>query len=102
MPAKLPAAFIGVKHARMRDLQISEKAVATSNSLVVNADNECFLNPNRPVFTGDYALNRISATPLLVERREDGYHVTIYGTDERWMPGEVPADYYPGREYYAG
>ena len=90
----LPAELYAPIPRKLTDLQVGETSYLDFSALHVNHSGRCFLRP------GANLVEKDSLFPIQVERKPDGYHVTIIKRDKaagtpRWSPGEVSADYYP-------
>jgi hypothetical protein len=83
-PAKLPNALRGEKPRKVADTLVGERFVLFSVDMIVDLDGSCFLQADSDV----RSTSPLPPLTLLVERGEDGFHVTA---DEQnsWMPREI-------------
>jgi hypothetical protein len=76
--AKLPANLIEPPRRTVSDLKVGETAYALYHAMIVTVALDCYLKPDGTL-TNSKGDNRI-----LIERRADGYHVTIIAKDSSW------------------
>ena len=84
MPAKLPERWWGKPERYLREIQTGETAHINFPYMQPNTEGECFLNPDARIET------EAGLFTIQVERRADGYHVTIDGPESKlfhWLPG---------------
>jgi hypothetical protein len=85
-PAKLPDTLRDVKPRKVADTIIGDRFVLYSVEMVVDLEGSCYLY-------ADAELKLTSPLPpltLWVERREDGFHVTV-DEENGWVPREIGA-----------
>lgn len=83
-PAKLPDFLRKSVPRLLPGVQIGETVWVNFTEMEVDEEGRCFLNP------GATASERALAASVMVERRGDGYHVTIpqsLARLARWEPG---------------
>jgi hypothetical protein len=79
--AKLPAHLIEPSKRCLRDVQVGESADVAFAAFRPDAAGRCYLDP-------DAELRAACSATVQVERRADGYHVTLRDPELRWWPGE--------------
>jgi hypothetical protein len=82
MAAKLPSSLIEPKQRGLSDLAVGETAYVLSSNVRVNESGECFLNPEATSVKRHYGA-------IQVDRREDGYHVSVIAKGMQWKPGPI-------------
>jgi hypothetical protein len=91
-PVMLPDFLRKPKPRLLRDVQVGEKVEISFTEMEVDEKGHCFLNPAA-------VLSERDPTAILIDRREDGYHVTIprdFAQRVRWEPGRYGTrDHYP-------
>jgi len=77
MAAKLPANLTEPKQRELSDLAVGETAYVLISGMCVSKAGECYLDAKATVFKPTYGSIR-------VDRREDGYHVTVIAKGTQW------------------
>lgn len=73
---KLPDHLRQAPQRRLRDLAIGETGRILSADMEVDAEGYCFLDPAAKIID-------VHASAIRVERREDGYHITVW-SKSKW------------------
>jgi hypothetical protein len=79
-PATLPESLRERELRLLSDLKVGENGYIIFVDMQANAHGHCYLGPDAP-------LRSKLATVIAIERREDGYHVTV-GPTMHWKCGE--------------
>src|SRR6516164_8055882 len=82
-PVMLPDFLRKPEPRLLHSVQVGEKVEISFTEMEVDEKGYCFLNPVA-------SLSERDPIAILIERREDGYHVTIprdFARRARWEPG---------------
>jgi hypothetical protein len=82
MAAKLPESLVEAPRRTIADLAVGEKSYALHHAMKVTTSGDCYLAP-----TGVLVKTR-GDNRIVVERRSDGYHVTVIAKGTAWIPGD--------------
>jgi hypothetical protein len=84
MPAQLPANLITSRPRRLGQTEIGERLYVTFTAMSVDEQGFCYLDPNARVRPRGFNCIR-------VDRAVDGFHVTVFLTDQTWELGGYEA-----------
>jgi hypothetical protein len=77
MAAKLPDNLIEPPPRRLSELQVGETAYVSARHMGVTEGGECFLDTQAEITERNFGT-------IKVDRREDGYHVTVIAKGTKW------------------
>jgi hypothetical protein len=75
--AKLPARLMNPPRRELKDLDEGETGYISRSSMAVTPDADCYLDPTA-------GLEKRECGMIRVDRREDGYHVTVISRGQKW------------------
>jgi len=82
MAVKLPEKLVEPPRRTIADLAVGETSYALDHAMKVTTNGECYLTP-----TGVLVKSR-GDNRIVIERRSDGYHVTVIAKGTAWTPGD--------------
>jgi hypothetical protein len=86
-PAKMPDALIGPKRRVVSETSVGERFHIFAAYLHVSLDGFAFIHPTTILVKG-----HTPGLTIEVERREDGFHVSVSADRDRWQRSEIPED----------